>query len=179
MALCILYDRCELGGNRARNANTVVRYRVFFSKKSLSFRKYLENRWTDFQSENCIRKVLLWPTTLPLSEYDPSWNKEVTDEKLSRRTLMTSFGGHRSPTSWVRSCKLGMQLDLYAIYVCCEFKRIRAINMVPMPEKPHFWPDDVTLGVNYPPSSWARTSKLGVQWGQIVPYRSPRLNGWT
>ena len=29
MALCILYDRCELGGNRARNANTVVRYRVF------------------------------------------------------------------------------------------------------------------------------------------------------
>ena len=116
----------------------------------------------------------------PCQNYDPSWNKEVTDEKLSRRTLMTSFGGHRSPTSWVRSCKLGMQLDLYAIYVCCEFKRIRAINMVPMPEKPHFWPDDVTLGVNYPPSSWARTSKLGVQWGQIVPYRSPpRSNGWT
>ena len=66
-----------------------------------------------------------------------------------------------------------MQLGLYAMHVCCEFKRIRAINMAFMPEKPPFLPGDVTLGVDFPPSSWARTTKLGVQLGHIVPYQSP------
>ena len=65
--------------------------------------------------------------------------------------LMTSFGGRCSLTSWVRSRKLSMQLGLYAMHVCCEFKRIRVINMAFISEKPRFLPDDVTLGVDFPP----------------------------
>ena len=66
-----------------------------------------------------------------------------------------------------------MKLGLYAVHVYYEFKCIRAINMAFMPKKPPFLPSDVTLGVDFPPpSSWARTTKLGLQLGQIVPYQS-------
>ena len=38
---------------------------TIFSKNRHVFREYLENGWTDFQSVNCVGKVLLRATTLP------------------------------------------------------------------------------------------------------------------
>ena len=85
--------------------------------------------------------------------------------------LMTSFGGHCPSTSWVRSRKLSTLLGLYAVHVCCCC--IQAINMAFVPEKPPFlailaqWRH---FGGRFPPSSWAKNTKLGAQTGHIVPY---------
>ena len=151
IALGLFHVWCEFRGNQAWNTDTVVRYHIFLPK--IVKLSQISREPLDRFSMGKLR----WKGRVsgykfaPCQNYDPSQNKDATGEKPLRRMLMTSFGGHCSSTSWVRSRKLSMQLGLYAMHVCCEFKRIRAINMAFMPEKPPFLPDDVTLGVDLPP----------------------------